>query len=63
VRGEVVRRDARDRTREASPLRPAADAIRLDTTALDADAVLQAMLAEVAKVAKAVNVADRDNPS
>lgn len=57
VRGDVVRRDARDRSREASPLRPAEDAIRLDTTALDPDGVLQAMLAEVAKVAH------RDNPS
>ncbi len=60
MRGEVVRRDTRDRSRDASPLRPAADAIRLDTTALDPDGVLQAMLAEVAKVS---DVANRDNPS
>jgi cytidylate kinase len=60
VRGEVLRRDTRDRSRDASPLRPAADAIRLDTTSLDPDGVLRAMLAEVAKVA---DVADRDNPS
>jgi len=57
VRGEVVRRDERDRRREASPLKPAADAIRLDTTALDPDGVLQVMLAAVAKAA------GRDNPS
>ncbi len=50
VRGEVLRRDARDTTREISPLRAAPDAIRLDTTRLDADQVLQAMLSEVAKV-------------
>ncbi len=50
VRGEVLRRDARDSSREISPLRPAADAIRLDTTGLDPDQVLEAMLAEAAKV-------------
>jgi cytidylate kinase len=50
VRAELLQRDARDRGREMSPLRAAADAIRLDTTGLDSDRVLQAMLAEVAKV-------------
>jgi len=49
VQGEVARRDARDRSREISPLRPAAEAIRLDTSRLGPDAVLRAMLAEVAK--------------
>jgi cytidylate kinase len=50
VRAELLQRDARDSRREMSPLRAAADAIRLDTTGLDSDRVLQAMLAEVAKV-------------
>lgn len=50
IREEVQRRDARDRAREVAPLRPAADAIRIDSTALDADGVVAAMLAEVAKV-------------
>jgi cytidylate kinase len=50
VRAEVLRRDARDTSRDISPLRAAPDAIRLDTTGLDADRVLEAMLSEVAKV-------------
>ena len=33
-------RDARDRTREAAPLRPADDAIIIDTSKMDAEAVL-----------------------
>ena len=50
VQDEVARRDARDRGREASPLRPAPDAIRIDSSALGADEVLQRMLAEVARL-------------
>jgi cytidylate kinase len=50
VRAHLVQRDARDSSREVSPLRAAPDAIRLDTTGLDSDQVLRAMLAEVAKV-------------
>src|SRR3954468_22487420 len=41
---DIRRRDERDTTRAAAPLRPAADAIRLDTTALDADAAFRAAL-------------------
>ena len=48
VRAEVSRRDARDSGREIAPLRPAADAIRIDSTALDADGVVRRMLDEVA---------------
>jgi cytidylate kinase len=48
VREEVARRDARDSGREIAPLRPAADAIRIDSTALDADEVVRRMLDEVA---------------
>jgi cytidylate kinase len=51
IRDEVERRDARDRARQVAPLRPAADAIRIDSTSLDADAVVAAMLAEVSRVA------------
>jgi CMP/dCMP kinase len=51
IRDEVARRDARDRAREVAPLRPAADAIRIDSTSLDADSVVAAMLAEVSRVA------------
>lgn len=50
IREEVERRDARDRAREVAPLRAAPDAIRIDSTARDAEAVVAAMLAEVAKV-------------
>jgi cytidylate kinase len=50
VRANLVQRDARDSGREVSPLRAAPDAVRLDTTGLDPDQVLRAMLAEVAKV-------------
>ena len=35
---DIEQRDARDRERQTAPLRPADDAIELDTTALDADA-------------------------
>lgn len=40
VRRAVERRDRLDSSRAASPLRAAADAVELDTTALDVDAVL-----------------------
>ena len=40
-------RDVRDRTRAVAPLRPAADAITLDSTAVDADGVFEAVLAQV----------------
>ncbi|HVB17217.1 MAG TPA: (d)CMP kinase [Stellaceae bacterium] len=35
---DIEQRDARDRERQTAPLRPADDALQLDTTALDADA-------------------------
>jgi cytidylate kinase len=50
IREEVERRDARDRAREVAPLRAAPDAILIDSTSLDAEAVVASMLAEVAKV-------------
>jgi cytidylate kinase len=40
VRAAVERRDRYDARREASPMCPAEDAVELDTTALDIDAVL-----------------------
>lgn len=40
---QIRRRDDQDRNRSAAPLRPAEDAIRLDTTALSEDEVLAAM--------------------
>jgi len=53
VQGEVARRDARDRGREASPLRPAPEAIHLDNSRMDPDAVVAAMLAVVHRTLKA----------
>lgn len=50
IREEVARRDARDRDREVAPLRAAPDAIRIDSTSLDAEAVVRVMLRQVAKV-------------
>ncbi len=37
---EIAERDARDRTREASPLKPSPDAMVIDTTELSLDAVI-----------------------
>ncbi len=45
---DMVARDARDRARGCAPLRPAEDALVLDTSALDADAAFAAALAFVA---------------
>lgn len=45
---EISERDQRDRSREASPLMPAADAIRIDTTPLSIDAVTEKIL-EIAR--------------
>jgi cytidylate kinase len=55
VRTEVLRRDARDRSRSASPLRPAPDALRVDSSRVDADAVLALMLREAANRCRADN--------
>ena len=40
-------RDARDASRDIAPLKPAPDAIRLDTTGLSVDEVFQRALAIV----------------
>jgi cytidylate kinase len=47
LREEIERRDARDRTRAASPLVKAADAVELDTSALAVEEVVDAVLAAV----------------
>lgn len=44
VEAEIRARDAQDANRPVAPLRPAADAMLLDTTALDADAAFAAAL-------------------
>lgn len=47
ILAEILERDERDSHRSAAPLRQADDAIRLDTTALDADAAFAAAVAIV----------------
>ena len=44
VEAELRARDTQDSSRAAAPLRPAADALLLDTTALDAEAAFAAAL-------------------
>lgn len=41
---DIAKRDARDAARAVAPMRPAADAILIDSTALDADQVVQRVL-------------------
>jgi CMP/dCMP kinase len=56
VEQEILRRDARDQGRAVAPLRPAADAVRLDTTPLDVEGVVAELLrvvAERCRIAKA----------
>jgi cytidylate kinase len=47
VLADILRRDERDTTREAAPLKAAPDAHMLDTTALDVDAAVEAAIAIV----------------
>ncbi|MBA1274680.1 (d)CMP kinase [Stutzerimonas azotifigens] len=46
---EIQARDERDKGREVAPLKPAADAIMLDSTSLSIEQVLDSILSEVAK--------------
>ena len=41
---EILARDARDASRAVAPLRPADDAVRIDTTGLGIDAVVERVL-------------------
>ena len=47
VLAEIRDRDAQDANRPVAPLKPAPDAITIDTTTLDADAAFAAALAEI----------------
>ena len=49
VTAEMAERDARDAGRDAAPMKPAEDAMVLDTTELDADAAFAAAIATVAE--------------
>lgn len=46
---EILARDARDASRAVAPLRPADDAVRIDTTGLPIDAVVERVLACMGK--------------
>ncbi len=60
VLADILARDRRDRDRAVAPLKPAADAVLLDTTELDIDAAFAAALALVsAKVEDALRVRHR----
>jgi len=50
VLAEQAKRDERDRTRADSPLRPAADAITIDTSGLSADEVVERVAGLAAKM-------------
>ena len=50
ILADILRRDERDQSRSAAPLRPAADAFVLDTTDLDIDAAVAAAIARVEQV-------------
>jgi cytidylate kinase len=47
VQGAIEQRDRLDSTRSAAPLRPAEDAVLIDTTGLEADEVIERVLALV----------------
>ncbi len=53
VLADIIRRDERDMTRASAPLRPADDAVIIDTSALDLDAAFAAALAVVEKTGNA----------
>ena len=50
VLADILRRDERDTSRAVAPLKQAADAVVLDTTALDADATFQTAIELVERV-------------
>ena len=49
ILSDIAIRDRRDATRDVAPTRAAADAIEIDTSSLDADAVFAAALAAIAR--------------
>ena len=61
VLADVIARDERDSRRADAPLRPAEDALILDTTNLDADAAFRAALAHVEKITGTAAASDQPN--
>ena len=52
VLADILKRDARDAERAAAPLKPAEDAVRLDTTALGVEAAVD----EAARIVEAARI-------
>jgi cytidylate kinase len=52
ILADILRRDERDRSRSVAPLKPAADAVVLDTTSLGVDAAVAAAIAIVQRVTR-----------
>ena len=50
VKDELIQRDENDSTRALAPLKAADDAIHVDATQMDADAVVEAMVVQVSSV-------------
>ncbi len=50
VENDMQRRDRNDSSRQLAPLKPAADAIRIDSTHLDAQQVVALMLSHIARL-------------
>lgn len=50
VTADMATRDQNDANRQVAPLKPALDAIRIDSTAIDADQVVTLMLEHIVKV-------------
>jgi cytidylate kinase len=50
IEQEIRQRDANDGSRDVAPLKPAADAVTIDSTAMDARQVVAAMMAQVASL-------------
>ncbi len=46
---EIIARDASDESREIAPLRPASDAIPIDTSDMDSEAVVKAILSQLSR--------------
>jgi cytidylate kinase len=61
VERDLQARDTRDAARSAAPLKAAADAFVLDTTALDADAAFAAAVAAVRERLAALAISDQTN--
>ncbi len=54
ILADIVRRDARDSSRDVAPLRAAPDAVTLDTSALDIQGAFRAALDAVERLAAPV---------